>query len=498
MTSTEVAEAGDIHEDLTGSARKGLRWSMASGGLARLGTFASGILLARLIAPSEYGEFTVALVALVLLVNLNDLGMEVALVRWQGSVARVAPTATTVILGNSLVMFGIFVLAAQPFANALGAPAAGPMIRLMSLSVVINGLFAVPSAMLTRSFRQDRRTLAQLLGFFAGMGVTIWLALLGMGAWSLAWGRLVTSFVVGLLHLLTTPTRFKPGWDQGAVAQLMRSGLPIAGATIVAVAMLNVDYIVIGAVLGSTELGLYQMAFNLSNWPVMFFSVAVARVSVPLFARLQQSPEDLDNAFRRALTMMLLVTLPVCLVLGVLASPLIHVVYGEQWLPSAAPLHLLAGLGLLRVICQLVADLLVAADRGRTWMYLNLTWIVLLVPSLWIGARWGLVGVGVAHVSVATFVITPLFVRALGAHVDLRAVFRSASQPVLSALVAVGVSVPIVESIRNPIIALGVGTSVILLTMVIGTGSARREVGWELSPLLRRVAAGRNQGASTS
>ena len=116
-----------------------LSWSFASTVLSRLGTLVTGIVLARLLDPHDYGVFTVAMVALVVLVNVNDLGLEQALVRWQGDIRAVAGTATTVIFGSSVLLFLLFWFLAPPLAGALHAPEATNIVRLMAAGVVVNG-----------------------------------------------------------------------------------------------------------------------------------------------------------------------------------------------------------------------------------------------------------------------------------------------------------------------------------------------------------------------
>ena len=103
-------------------------------------------------------------------------------------------------------------------------------------------------------------------------------------------GEYVGNAVVSLMQFAFVSHRYRPGWDTHLARELLRSGLPIGGATLLAVALLNLDYVLVGRYLGTEALGYYTLAFNLASWPVTFFAVAVARVSVPAFARLQHSP----------------------------------------------------------------------------------------------------------------------------------------------------------------------------------------------------------------
>ncbi|HVQ96204.1 MAG TPA: lipopolysaccharide biosynthesis protein [Mycobacteriales bacterium] len=401
-------------QSLNKLVKRGLGWSFASTGLSRLGQLISGIALARILGPNDLGVFAVATVALVLLANLNDLGIEQVLVRWPGDFAKVAPTGMTVIFGFSCALFGVFAVFAPAFAAAFRAPDATSMVRALAFGVVINGIFAVPSATLTRSFRQDRRTYADLVGFVVTTGLTLVLAVMGYGVWSLVWGRLIGNAVNSMLHMVFAPVRYRPGFDPKIARELLKGGLPLAGATLLAVAMVNVDNVIVGRMLGPTVLGLYVLAFNLSSWPVNLLSIPVARVSVPAFARLQNDPQRLRREFARSLGLLMAAAVPICVLLAVLAGPAVRVVYGEKWAGAAPALAFLAVLGLARVALQLCFDLLIAAGHSKQTMFLQGLWLVVLIPALAVGAHLGgIAGVGTAHMLVAVGVMVPAFLAAL-------------------------------------------------------------------------------------
>jgi O-antigen/teichoic acid export membrane protein len=422
--------------------RRGLGWGLGANAFGRLGIFLTGIVLARLLDPSEYGEFNVAIVALVLLANFNDLGLEQTLVRWPDSLDRIAPTAVTVVFGASVLVFAVAMVGAGPFAAALGAPQAANMVRLLAVGVLINGACAVPSALLTRDFAQDKRTLADGTGFVVSTAITVWMAVEGYGAWSLVWGRVIGNAVVSGMHVVLAPRRFRPGWSTPVARELLHHGLPLAGASLVAVALLNVDYVVVARVFDLEQLGLYLMAFNLSSWPVSMLSTAVAMVALPGFARLQHDRVALRQAFLTATHALASVAFPVAVLVSVCAVPLIGVLYGSPWVPAAAALHTLALLGAARVLILLGGDLLAAVGSGRALLALQLVWLAALVPALAVGARWGgLAGVGVAHLVVAGVVVVPFLGWALAqVGVPRREVARVLARPAAGAAAATGVA----------------------------------------------------------
>lgn len=435
---------------------RGLRWSLFSSALARAGTLLSGVILARLLVPADYGLYTVAFVTLVLLANVNDVGLESTLVRWPGDIAAVARTATTLILSVSVALYGAAFLAAPFLARGLNSPDATGIIRLLALCVVINGVFAVPSALLTRTFAQDKRAVADVAGFVVSTGVTIGLAVAGAGAWSLAWGRLAGNLVNGVLHFALAPARFRPGFDPAIARRLVASGLPLAGTLLCATAVYNVDYLVIGRILGPAALGLYVMAFNLSSWPVSMFTEAVARVSVAGFARLQADLPALRAAFRRSLTLVMIAAIPACVLMAALAEPLIGFVYGDRWLPAAQALRFLVVLGLVRVAFHLAYDLLVAVGRGRAAFGLHLLWLATLVPALILGTHLdGIRGAGLGHMAVSGAVVLPallLLLSRLG--IKAGAIAKGLARPLVGGAVAGAVAAGAAQLVGNDFVQL--------------------------------------------
>lgn len=479
--TTEPAESTglDDREGLRRLVRKGLGWSLGRNAFSRLGIFLTGVILARLLDPTDYGAFAVAMVALVIIANLNDLGLEQTLVRWPGDLKAVAPTAATVIFASSCVLFVVGQLGAAPFASALNAPEATGMVRLLLVGVLINGACAVPSAVLTRAFAQDRRTWADAAGFVVSTVITVWMAVEGYGAWSLAWGRVAGNAVTSGMHVVLAKTRYRPGWSLGIARDLLRHGLPLAGASLLAVALLNVDYLVVGRVLDAENLGYYLMAFNLSSWPVSMLSTAVAMVAVPGFARLQHDHDELRRSFLSSLDILGSVAFPIAAVVAVTATPLIGFVYGEVWTPAAAALHGLAVLGGFRVALLLTGDLLVAAGRGRAMLGMQLVWFVAVVPALAVGAHLGgIAGVGVAHLVVAAAVVTPVAVLAL-ARLDISpgAVARAVARPLVGAALAAAVAAVVVWIVPSAFAGLALAGTLGLAVHLAVVAPAHRRAG---------------------
>lgn len=139
--------------DLGTLVKRGLKWAFAGAFVMRFGTFLTGLVMARILSPRDFGVYAVAFVALTVTASVNDIGIEPTLVRWPHDLDDVAPTAITVVMAFSIALFAAFWFAAPAFARAFNTPDGTGVIRLMSVGLIISGAFTVNSAMSNRASR---------------------------------------------------------------------------------------------------------------------------------------------------------------------------------------------------------------------------------------------------------------------------------------------------------------------------------------------------------
>jgi len=440
-------------------ARRGFSWSLTNSVIRRLWTFTLGIILARLLVPADFGVYALALAALTILVSMNDLGVGVAIIRWQGDPARAARTATSISIGASIAMYAVTFALAPVIADLLDSPAATPVLRLITFAVVIDGFSGIPNALLERAFLQKRRLAADLSGIVVNAAVVLSLAVADFGPYALAWAIVAGNFVTAVGILILAPKRPRPGWNTPDARALVSVGLPLAGASLLVFAMLNVDYFVIAGLLGATALGFYLLAFNLASWPPNLLTVAIRRVSIPAFSQLASDRKVLYSRFTQIFGVVMTVTLPVAALLSILAVRVVVVLYGSRWLPTAQALIVLAPLGVARIGLNLCYDLFVAIGKSRTVLWLQGLWVAALIPAMIIGtSAAGIRGAAIAHVGVAFLIVSPAFAIALRrAQMPLRPLAATLIRP-LGGIVALAVVVLIVDQvIEQDFLALAVG-----------------------------------------
>lgn len=438
----------------------GLGWSLLNNFVGRLGNFLAGIVVVRILSEEQFGTYAVGMVVLSVLLSMNELGVSVAVIQREGSVQEIAPTVMTLSILSSAVLAGVAFLAAPAVAGALNAPEATWLIRLLVVGVLIDGICAVPNALITRAMQQRKRLLIDTAAFVIGTPVTIVMAMQGHGAWSLGWGAVVGNIVTGVLGLVFAPARYRPGWSADLVPELLRFGLPLAGASLLLFLLLNVDYIVVGNQLGSAQLGLYLLAFNLCSWPITVVASALRRVTLAAFARMREQEVDGGRSgFAMCFGLAIAAILPVCGGLSLYAGPVIEVLYGSRWAGAATALQLLVVFSVGRVAVELTYDYLAANGRTVSTIWLHTIWLVALAPAVFIGATLdGIRGVAAAHAVVVVVVLAPtLAVLLRRAGVSLRALAHQCWRPLVG-LLLMAATLPAVAAVTDsalPRLALG-------------------------------------------
>jgi O-antigen/teichoic acid export membrane protein len=396
-------------------------WSVLNTVLSRVGTLGIGIVLARVLGPESFGTFAVALVALMAVLSFNELGVSLAIVRWPGDPARIVPTVNTISVVGSAVFCAAAVFAAPAFTSAVGDPEATDVIRVLIICVFVNGFVASPAALLQREFQEKKRLGIDQVNVWLGAVLSLTLAVAGMGAMALAVGRIAGSLVSAVMFLKASPVPYRFGLDREVLMPLLRFGLPLAGTSIIFFAIGYADQLTAGTLLGTTALGFYVLAFNLSSWPVSILAQPLRRVAPAAFSALQHDRSGLNGTLGAIFSVLLCATLPPMLFLAASSEPLINLIYGAAWLPAAVVLSWLVAAAFVKIICDLAYDFLVVLGKSGTVFMIQMGSLLVLIPALISGALlFGLAGLAAAQALVTGLVVLPCYLGQLHkAGVDL-------------------------------------------------------------------------------
>lgn len=423
-------------------------WSSFGAIALRLASFSVGIVAARLIAPNQFGVFAVALTVQAIIISGSDLGVSSYVVRYDGDPAKIAPTVNTLAWLSSAALALFMALGAPWLSTELGSHAATRPVQILSLTVLLAGVSSLPSAVLTREFRQDKRFVADLANFVFSTGILLALATTGIGALALAWSRVAGQGISTLILFKLSRCRYMPGFDRTVARSVLRFGLPLVGAAFLGFLIGNVDYIVVGRVLGAKKLGLYYLAYNAGSWPYVILSPITAAVAVAAFSRVRHDRAKIKERVGTSMAALLALGMPGTAMIVALAGPLIHVFYGARWSGAAGALVLTAIYGGLRIPADLLTNIVVAEGRTRAMFLVQVAYLAALTPVTIVCVHvWGIVGAGYAHVIAIVATLIPGLVLTLARRTGFgfRALLATAVRPVGASAIA-GVAAYLVAS----------------------------------------------------
>ena len=357
------------------------------------------MVLARLLFPADFGTIALALVVVQVTQLFSTVGMGSAVIASREEPASTAFHAFVVNLALGLPLFAAAALLAHPLADLLGADGGGSVFRWMSLVILVNTLAVVPDALLIKHSQFGRRAAAQFAEAGTQFAVSIILAAIGMGVFSLVAGHIAGASVGLIVRAALTPRigwlRPRP-WDRPQARSLLRFGGTAMSTGIVRHVYSSGDNVFIGRLFGASALGYYSQAYNLTNISVQSVSQVVNTVLLPVYAEARDDAQRVADGFVRVFQVVGLVTVPLGVGFVVLAPEAIVLLLGERWLPSTVLLQILAVMTVVRPLSGTTSPLFLGINRPELNLQTAIVQAVLLVPLAFAMLPLGTPGIAVA------------------------------------------------------------------------------------------------------
>jgi PST family polysaccharide transporter len=412
VTSQEPLPAPDArtNADIQETTAKALPWIA----LARMGVevlaLASMVILARLIPPSAFGIFALALIVQELAIVLPGEGIGSALVQ-RRSITRdhlQGGFAASLLIGLGFAVLTLLLayLVVQP----LFGHTAAVLVALTTPWYILGAIMALPTAELRR--RLDFRRVAILdvvMGLVKAVASVVFAAVFGLDAMALLLGG-TASLVIGVVLACSFARPPLPRWHSQAVRDLWPYTGPSILATISWTGFRNGDYAIVGARLGAAAAGLYWRGYQLGVEYQRKVSVIMSQVAFPMLSR----TVDDDEMFALRERMVRLVTtlvFPLLALLVVLAPVLIPWLFGPEWHDAILPTQILAGGGAAALLTDITGSILKAVGRTKAILWWGTGHFVVYVIAILVASLHGLTAVCVASVSThALFVVVGYWV----------------------------------------------------------------------------------------
>jgi O-antigen/teichoic acid export membrane protein len=379
-------------------------------------TFATGIVLARLLQPAQFGLYAIATFLVEAFALFGNFGLVASFIQRRDDLTerdlRVGFTLQQAVIS---VMAAVIVVAA-PWLVAIfpKAPENSEwLVRALAATLYLTSWRSMSALQLERRLQYGRLAWVEVVEVVSFQSLAVALAAAGYGVWSLVAAALLRGFLGTALLFLAAPWPVRLAFDRRIAREILRFGIPFQLQSVVNQIGGWTTPLLVGTLVGPRGVGLLTWASSNARKPLLLVD-NVMRVAFPHFSRIQDDREEVERILSRYLAYLLLPASLWCAVLLVAGRPLVEAIYGPKWSAAALPLALFAFGLLLDVLHWVVGVTLnsIGLVRATTRVVIAKSFlqIALSVPLvLAIGFR----GVPVAYLISGTLV-TPLLILALG------------------------------------------------------------------------------------
>jgi PST family polysaccharide transporter len=329
---------------LAGAAGKGVLWLLGQTAASRVVQALSQIVLAWLLTPADFGEVSLALAVAAIVSAFFGLGLEDVLLQRHRALRLWAPTVFRLSLAIGL-LGGLALLAAAPVAALIyGQPNLAGLIAVAALGAPIGSLETVPGTILRSRLDFRVLALAALGEAVAAGGLSILLAALGFGPYSLVLPSPVAAAGrVFVLWRLAKPCVRLTG-SRRRWRLLMPSASASLGGRLLLTLMGQADYMILGLVAREVELGIYYFAFKVAVQPLRMLAGSLSSVLFPALVHYRDDAARQLDAALLASQVLSVIVMPACFLQAALAGPVLHLFFGAKW-DAAEPLIQLLSIG---------------------------------------------------------------------------------------------------------------------------------------------------------
>jgi O-antigen/teichoic acid export membrane protein len=442
----------------------------------------STMVLARLLAPSDFGLIVMVTAITGFVANFQDMGLSVATVQRVRVTHRQASTLFWINVAVSLVLVGLVALLGPLLAKFYGEPRLTTITLALSSVFLLGGIAAQHIGLLRRQMRFDALAAINMASLAVGIATAIVLAWWGAGYWALV--AMTIAQTSSVTAMSVTLSGWRPGLPRRGtgVRSMLLFGANFTGFNVLNYIGRHADKLLIGWYWGAGPTGLYSRAYGLLLLPLTQINDPLTGVAMPVLSRLQDEPERYRRYYYRSLSLLSYLTAPLVVLMGVLAEDLILFFLGPQWTEAAAVFMFLAVAALFQPILYTAGWVWTSLGRTKELLHWSMLTAPAFVGSFAVGLPWGPKGVALSY-AVCVNLLTPVGLAwcyrgtrmSLGGAV--RAVWKPFFLSAVMGLVAVGVRLELgvlpvgARLAASSLAALCVGALCVLLWP-----SARREV----------------------
>lgn len=354
------------------------------------------VILARILVPRDFGLVGLSAVIIAVLALFKDFGLSAAYIQRKKDVEKAADVLFWSNIAIRLILYVILYLLAPLAADFFQEPQVDPVIKIASISFVIESLGSAHGARLTKELRFGRIAAISVVTAIVITVSSIVLALLGFSFWSLVYASIIGEPVAVALYWSLSNWRPRLSFDRAVAKDMFVYGKDIVGINTLGFGMRNLDNFAVGKVLGAGALGVYTLGYRFGLYASTNIVSMLGRVLFPVYSKMQSDVQKVKRAYLKSLYPVSMLVFPVMIGLIILAKEFTYFVLGPNWAEVEVPLRILAVYGLFYALSAIGSNVFLALKKQRIPLLIVALEVLMILGAIYPAAAYGgLFGVAV-------------------------------------------------------------------------------------------------------
>ncbi len=387
-----------MREELRDRVARGVAWSLAEKAGSMLLQMGVSILVARMLAPEDYGVMALLTVFATLSLVVVDSGFSQTLIRSREPSPSDYRSVFRFNLTVATLLYGVMVALSPLLAAFFDQPVLTRIAPVLFLLLPLNALCVIQQAIYTRRFRFDTLSKVVFASSAVSGGVAVAMAWSGCGVWSLVGQRLAAMGVKAALLWMLSDWRPAGRYDGRALRAMAPYSLRLLATDLISTLYNNISQLFVGKMYSAEMLGFFNQGQKLKDLPVTATIQSVQNVSFPALSKIREEPAKFAEGYRQLLLMVAFVVSPVMLGMVAVAEDLFALFLGEKWMPTVPYFEILSLSGLFMPLAMVPCNVLKARSDGSVIVRLEVVkksiQTLILAVSIPCGVRaiaWGVV-----------------------------------------------------------------------------------------------------------
>lgn len=385
-------------ESLKKKTIKGVAWTSLNQILNIGFGFVIGVILARILSPSDYGLLAMIAVFNAVAVAFMDCGFGSALIRKPDLTENDNSTAFYFNIIAGVVLFSIIWLIAPWVAQFYGKPILTQLMRVEALLLILSSFKIVQYTQLSRALNFKSLAIINVSSQVISGIVAIVAAFHGFGVWSLVVQHIASGVISLIMLWIISPWRPRGKWDHGSFRYLWGFGSKLLASGLLDRIYANIYPIIIGKFYSAADLGQYTRAKGYANLPSQTLTGVLQQVTFPVLSQIQEDIKRLGNSYRRMLRFTVFIVFPIMIGMAVLAHPLVIALVTDKWSQCVPYLQVICLASMWYPVHAINLNLLQVKGRSDLFLRLEIIKKIIITVAVFICVPFGIMGICIGSV----------------------------------------------------------------------------------------------------